>query len=64
MAAHRLGQVEAYFTVREVLSETSTVRPELAAEGSRRWFAIARTSDIGRSGLAMLGLRLAVLHQK
>ena len=24
MAAHRLGQVEAYFTVREVLSEAST----------------------------------------
>jgi hypothetical protein len=24
VAAHRLGQVEAYFTVREVLSEAST----------------------------------------
>ncbi len=39
---HRLGQVEAYLTVREVLSEASTVRPELTAEGSRRWRAIAR----------------------
>jgi hypothetical protein len=51
VAAHRLGQVEAYLTVREVLSGASTVRPErldlssstgLTAEGSRRWRAIAR----------------------
>ena len=35
MAVHRLGQIEAYLTVREVLSEVSTVRPELTAEGGR-----------------------------
>ena len=36
VAANQLGQVEAYLTVGEVLSEASTVRPELTAVGSRR----------------------------
>ena len=42
LTAHSLCQVEAYITVREVLAEASTVRPELTAEGSRRWPALAR----------------------
>ena len=52
MVAHRRGQDEAYFTVREILAEASTARPEpfgtelkaelLTAEGSRRWGAMAR----------------------
>ena len=51
VAAKRLGPVEAYLTVREVLSEATTVRPEpfgselkaelLTAVGSRKWCAIA-----------------------
>ena len=41
MVAHRLGQGEVYFTVREILAEASTVRPELTAEGSRRWGSMA-----------------------
>jgi hypothetical protein len=42
VAAHRLGQDEAYLTVRDILAEASTVRPELTAEGGRRWCAITR----------------------
>ncbi len=52
MAAHRLRQVEAYFTVREVLSGAST-----AADG-----VLSRErSGFRGSGLATLGLRPAVL---
>ena len=37
MAAHRLGQVEPYLSVGEVLSKPSTVRPELfGSETCRR----------------------------
>ena len=46
MAARRLGQDEAYLTVRDILAEASTVRPEpfgselkaelLIAEGSTK----------------------------
>ena len=37
VAAHRLGHVKAYFTVREVLAEASTVRPEpFGSETCRR----------------------------
>ena len=43
VAAHRLGQVEAYFTVREVLSEAST-----AVDG-----ALSRES----SGFAGVGMQ-------
>ena len=46
VAAHRLGQVEAYFTVREVLSEAST-----AADG-----VLSRErSDFCRCRYATLG---------
>jgi len=31
-----------YFTVREILAEASTVRPELTAKASCRWWAVAR----------------------
>ena len=52
MAAHRLGQVEAYFTVREVLSEAST-----AADG-----ALSRErSGFCRCRYATLGFRLVIL---
>ena len=49
VAAHRLGQVEAYFTVREVLSEAST-----AADGvlSREF------SGFGRHRFVTLGFTL------
>jgi len=47
VAAHSLGQVEAYFTVREVLAEASTV-----ADGVL-W---REHSAFGRWRLAMLGL--------
>ena len=47
MAARRLGQVEAYFTVRRVLSEAST-----ASDG-----VLSREhSDFYRFGYGMLGL--------
>ena len=46
MAAHRLGQDEAYFTVREILAEAST-----AADGVL-W---REPSDFGRCGYATLG---------
>jgi len=53
MAAHRLGQVEAYFTVREVLSEAST-----AADGAlsreRRDFCRCRYSTLGLIWQALL----------
>ena len=42
VVARSLSQAEAYLTVREVLAEASTVRPELTAEGRRRWHALAR----------------------
>ncbi len=46
VAAHRLGQVEAYFTVREVLSEAST-----AADGAlsheRSGFCRCRYATLG-----------------
>jgi len=42
VASRSLGQVEAYLTVREILPEASTVRPELTAEGGRRWLAMVR----------------------
>ena len=46
MAAHSFGQVEAYLTVREILSEAST-----AADG-----VLSRErSDFGRGGVATLG---------
>jgi hypothetical protein len=49
VAAHRLGQVEAYFTVREILSEAST-----AADG-----ALSRErSGFCRRRYATLGLSL------
>jgi len=48
VAAHRLGQVEAYFTVREVLSEAST-----AADGAlsreRSGFCRCRYATLGFS---------------
>ena len=47
MAAHRLGQDEAYFTVREILAEAST-----AADGVL-W---REPSDFSRCGFATLGL--------
>ena len=47
MVAHRLGQDEAYFTVREILAEAST-----AADGVL-W---REHSDFGRCGFATLGL--------
>ena len=49
MAAHRLGQDEAYFTVREILAEAST-----AADGVL-W---REPSDFGRCGYATLGFNL------
>ena len=57
MAAHSLGQVEAYFTVREVLAEESTVVPPKAGlwrehSAFGRW----RFATLGfkyRSGLAI-----------
>jgi len=48
VAAHRLGQVEAYLTVREVLSEASTVVPPKAGLSRER-------SDFYRFGYATLG---------
>jgi hypothetical protein len=50
MAAHRLGQVEAYFTVREVLSEAST-----AADGA----LLRERSGFCRCRYATLGLTAA-----
>ena len=38
----RLGEDEAYLTVRDILPEASTVRPELTAEGGLRWRSIRR----------------------
>ena len=46
VAAHSLGQVEAYFTVREVLAEAST-----GADGVL-W---CKRSGFGRCGFATLG---------
>ena len=46
--AHRLGQVEAYFTVREVLSESSTAVPPKAGLSRER-------SDFCRCRYATLG---------
>ena len=56
VAAHRRGQDEAYLTVREILSEASTVRPEpfgselkaelLTAEGGRRWRSMVRAQRL------------------
>jgi len=54
VAAHRLGQVEAYFTVREVLSEAST-----AADG-----VLSRErSDFCRCRYATLGFILEVTYE-
>jgi hypothetical protein len=49
VAAHRLGEVEAYLTVGEVLSEAST-----AADG----VLSGERSGFCRSGFATLGLNL------
>ena len=49
VAAHRLGQVEAYFTVREVLSEASTLAPPQAGLSRER-------SGFYRCRYATLGL--------
>jgi len=49
VAAHRLGQDEAYFTVREILAEAST-----AADGVL-W---REPSDFSRCGYATLGCSL------
>ncbi|MBE9535073.1 MAG: hypothetical protein IMF03_08730 [Proteobacteria bacterium] len=49
MAAHSLGQDEAYFTVREILAVAST-----AADGVL-W---RECNDFCRCGFASLGLRL------
>ena len=48
MVAHRLGQDEAYFTVREILAEASTAVPPKAV----LW---CEHSDFGRGGFAILG---------
>jgi hypothetical protein len=47
VAAHRLGQVEAYLTVREVLSEASTVADGVLS---------SERSDFYRRRYATLGL--------
>ena len=53
MAARRLGQVEAYLTVRQVLSEAST-----ASDG-----VLSRErSDFYRFGCGMLGLHPSTVH--
>ena len=52
MAAHSLGQVEAYFTVREGLAEASTVVPPKAG----LW---REHSAFGRWRLATLGFSLS-----
>jgi hypothetical protein len=54
VVAHRLGQDEAYFTVREILAEAST-----AADGVL-W---REPRDFGRCGLATLGLTLTTTYQ-
>jgi len=51
VAAHRLGQDEAYFTVREILAEAST-----AADGVL-W---REPSDFSRCGFATLGFTKAL----
>ena len=61
--ALRLGQDEQYLTVRQILPEVSTVRPEpfgielkaelLTAEGGRRWRATTRAKGL----FAGLGLQ-------
>ena len=53
VAARRLGQVEAYFTVREILSEAST-----ASDGVL-W---RERSDFYRFGYGMLGLHPSTVH--
>ena len=50
MVEHRLGQDEAYFTVREILAEAST-----ATDGVL-W---REPSDFGRCGYATLGFHLS-----
>ena len=46
VAAHRLGQVEAYFTVREVLSEASTA-VDGALSRERSGFCRCRYATLG-----------------
>ena len=46
MAAHRLGQVEAYLTVREVLSEVSTASDDLLSR-ERSGFYQCRYATLG-----------------
>ena len=59
VAAHRLGQVEAYFTVREVLSEAST-----AADGAlsreRSGFYRCRYATLGLTQLTMFSRRIGL----
>ena len=54
MVAHRLGQDEAYFTVRELLAEAST-----AADGVL-W---REPSDFCRCGFATLGFTLLLCRK-
>ncbi len=55
MAAHRLGQDEAYFTVREILAEASTAVPPKAG----LW---REPSDFCRCGFATLGFTKALRY--
>ena len=48
VAAHRLGQVEAYFTVREVLSEASTAADGVLSR-ERSGFYRCRYATLGLS---------------
>ena len=48
VAAHRLGQVEAYFTVREVLSEASTAADGVLSR-ERSGFCRCRYATLGLS---------------
>jgi hypothetical protein len=55
VAAHRLGQVEAYLTVREVLSEASTAADDVLSREPSAFY---------RCRYATLGLRLSVFFQQ
>jgi hypothetical protein len=58
VVAHRLGQDEAYFTVREILAEASTAAVrEILAEASTAadGVLLREPSDFCRCGFATLG---------
>ena len=56
MVAHRLGQDEAYFTVREILAEASTTVPPKAG-------LCREPSDFSRWRFATLGLKFKSSEQ-